>query len=132
MSIRKLSHVGIAVRSLQAQLPFYQDVLGLRLLATEEIPDQRVRVAILQLGESTLELLEPTDEKSPVARFLERHGEGIHHLAYDVEGLDAQLRHVAGQGVRLIDREPRAGAHGKRIAFLHPASTGGVLTELCE
>jgi len=132
MSIRKISHIGIAVRDLDRQISFYRDVLGMKLKHIEEIQDQQVRVAMLEVGESNIELLQPLSEESPVAKFLDRRGEGIHHLAYEVEGIEETLQQVADQGAELIDQEPRLGAHDKKIAFLHPRSTFGVLTELCE
>lgn len=132
MSIRKISHIGIAVRDLDQQIAFYRDVLGLELKGIEEIQDQGVRVAMLGVGESNIELLQPLSEDSPVAKFLDRRGEGIHHLAYEVEGIEETLKQVAEKGTELIDPKPRLGAHDQRIAFLHPRSTFGVLTELCE
>jgi len=128
----KINHIGIAVKSLDASLPFYRDILGMEFEGTEEVAEQKVRVAFLAVGESRIELLEPTADDSPVARFLEKNGEGIHHLAYQVEDLAAALAGLKEQGVRLVDKVPRRGAHGMRIAFLHPKSSGGVLTELCE
>lgn len=128
----KINHVGIAVKSIEATLPLYRDTLGMAFEGTEEVAEQKVRVAFLSVGESRIELLEPTAEDSPVAKFLEKNGEGIHHLAYQVENLERVLAELLAKGVRLIDETPRKGAHGTRIAFLHPKSTGGVLTELCE
>ena len=128
----KINHIGIAVNSLDASIPFYRDVLGMAFEGTEEVADQKVRVAFLAVGESRIELLEPTAPESPIARFLEKNGEGIHHLAYQVDDLEAALARLKSEGVRLIDDAPRAGAHGTRIAFLHPKASGGVLTELCE
>ena len=132
MGIDKIAHIGIAVRDLAAQLHLYRDLLGLELVQEEVIADQGVKVAMLRVGESFVELLCPTSADSPVARFLDRHGEGIHHVAYQVPDLPAKLQQLEAQGLRLIDKEPRAGAHGKKIAFLHPRGTFGVLTELCE
>lgn len=132
MSIKKISHIGIAVKDLDAQVAFYRDQLGLELVRTEVVEDQKVRVAIFEVGESTIELLSPTAPDSPVAKFLDRRGEGFHHLAYEVEGLEEQLRDLGAKGVKLIDKTPRDGAHDKRIGFLHPKATFGVLTELCE
>ncbi len=129
---RKIDHIGIAVRSLETSIPFYRDVLGMAFEGTEEVAEQKVRVAFLAVGESRIELLEPTAEDSPVARFLEKGGEGIHHIAYQVEGLAAALAAMKARGIRLVDEVPRRGAHGTRIAFLHPKASGGVLTELCE
>jgi methylmalonyl-CoA/ethylmalonyl-CoA epimerase len=128
----KINHVGIAVKSLAASIPFYRDVLGMAFEGTEEVADQKVRVAFLAIGESRIELLEPTAADSPVARFLEKNGEGVHHIAYQVEDLAEALARLKVQGVRLVDEVPRRGAHGTQIAFLHPKASGGVLTELCE
>lgn len=132
MSIRKISHIGIAVRDLDQQVAFYRDVMGLEYQGTEVVEDQQVRVAIFRVGESAIELLEPTSPESPVAKHLDKKGEGIHHLAYEVEGIQQTLDDLKQKGARLIDQGPRDGAHGKRIAFIHPKSTFGVLTELCE
>jgi methylmalonyl-CoA/ethylmalonyl-CoA epimerase len=128
----KINHVGIAVKNLENSIPFYRDQLGMAFEGTEEVVEQRVRVAFLKVGESRIELLEPTSPDSPVAKFLEKNGEGIHHLAYEVEDIEQALKDLDGQGVRLIDKEPRIGAHGSRIAFLHPKASGGVLTEICQ
>lgn len=129
---KKISHIGIAVESIEQALPFYRDVLGLEYEGEEVVEEQKVKVAFLVIGESRIELLEPTAPDSPVAKFLEKNGPGIHHLAYQVEGLQGRLDALKGQGVRLIDETPRTGAHHTRIAFLHPKASGGVLTELCE
>ena len=129
---KKISHIGIAVESIDAALPFYRDVLGLEFEGVEVVAEQKVKVAFLAIGESRIELLEPTAPDSPVAKFLEKNGPGIHHLAFQVEGLQERLAGLKGQGVRLIDESPRLGAHHTRIAFLHPKASGGVLTELCE
>jgi methylmalonyl-CoA/ethylmalonyl-CoA epimerase len=129
---KKISHIGIAVISIDEALPFYRDVLGLEFEGTEVVEEQKVKVAFLAIGESRIELLEPTAPDSPVAKFLEKNGPGIHHLAYQVDGLEGRLAALKEQGVRLIDESPRLGAHHTRIAFLHPKASGGVLTELCE
>jgi methylmalonyl-CoA/ethylmalonyl-CoA epimerase len=123
--INKINHLGIAVKSLEAAIPFYRDQLGMTYEGSEEVVDQQVRVAFLAVGESRVELLEPTSPASPIARFLEKNGEGLHHVAYEVADLKAR-------GVRLVDEAPRRGAHGAWIAFLHPRASGGVLTELCQ
>lgn len=128
----KINHVGIAVKNLENSIPFYRDQLGMAFEGTEEVVEQRVRVAFLKVGESRIELLEPTSPDSPVAKFLEKNGEGIHHLAYEVEDIEQALKDLDAQGVRLIDKKPRNGAHGSRIAFLHPKASGGVLTEICQ
>lgn len=129
---KNINHIGIAVHSLDASLPFYRDQLGMNFEGMEEVPDQQVRVAFLQVGESRIELLEPTSADSPVAKYLEKKGEGIHHIAYEVEDIAATLKTMKEQGVRLIDEAPRQGAHDSLIAFLHPKASGGVLTEICQ
>ena len=130
--IRKINHVGIAVSSLDEHIPFYRDVLGLTFAGTEEVPGQKVRVAMFQVGEVKIELLEPLSEESPIAKFIEKKGEGIHHLAYETDDIENELEGMKAKEIRLIDEEPRHGAHGSRIAFLHPRSSGKVLTELCQ
>lgn len=128
----KIDHIGIAVRDLEESLKFYRDRLGLTVKGIETVPGQKVRVAFLPLGESNVELLEPTDAASPVARYIEKNGEGIQHLAFRVSNLEEKLACLKEQGVKLIDEKPRHGAGGARIAFIHPQSAGGVLVELCE
>ena len=128
----KINHIGIAGKNLENAIPFYRDQLGMAFEGTEEVSEQRVRVAFLRVGESRIELLEPTSTDSPVAKFLEKNGEGIHHLAYEVADIEQSLKELEAQGVRLVDKEPRNGAHGSRIAFLHPKASGGVLTEICQ
>ncbi|TVQ19421.1 MAG: methylmalonyl-CoA epimerase [Spirochaetaceae bacterium] len=130
--IKKINHIGIAVQSLDERIPFYRDVLGLSLTGTETVADQKVRVAMFRVGDVTIELLEPTDPESPIAKFMEKNGEGMHHVSYQVDDLEKQIADVVDKGVRMIDPVPRPGAHGTRIAFLHPKSTGRVLTELTE
>lgn len=129
---KKINHIGIAVKSIEAATPFYRDILGMHFEGTEVVAEQKVKVAFFGVGESRIELLEPTADDSPVAKFLEKNGEGIHHIAYEVADLPAALAALKAQDVRLIDASPRLGAHGTRIAFLHPKATGGVLTELCQ
>lgn len=130
--IKKVSHIGIAVKSIEASLEFYTK-LGLEVEAIEVVESQKVRVAFLPVGtEVRLELLEPTSEASPVAKFIEKRGEGVHHIALAVDNLQARLDTLAEEGIRLIDTKPRPGAHGADIAFLHPKSTGGILLELCK
>jgi len=128
----KINHIGIAVKSLEASIPFYRDQLGMELEGTEEVAEQKVKVAFLRVGESRIELLEPTADDSPVAKFLEKNGEGIHHMAYEVADIETALADLKQKGVRLIDEKPRHGAHDSLIAFLHPKATGGVLTEICQ
>ena len=132
MGIERIAHIGIAVRDLDAQVRFYREVLGLELEGIEEVADQKVRVAVFRVGEASIELLTPVAPESPIAKFLEKHGEGLHHLAYAVRDLSGMLRELSSKGVDLIDKTPRLGAGGLQIAFLHPRSTFGVLSELCE
>jgi methylmalonyl-CoA/ethylmalonyl-CoA epimerase len=130
--LTKINHIGIAVKSLNETLPFYRDQLGMAFLGTEEVAEQRVKVAMLQVGESKIELLEPTSDDSPVAKFIEKNGPAIHHLAYEVENIESAIAKLLADGARMIDEKPRNGAHGTRIAFVHPKNSGGVLTELCQ
>ncbi|HNX36906.1 MAG TPA: methylmalonyl-CoA epimerase [Candidatus Cloacimonadota bacterium] len=129
--IKKISHIGIAVKDLEAGIAFYEK-LGLTLEAIEEVPSQKVRVAFFPCGDTRIELLAPTTEDSPVAQFIEKKGEGIQHLALAVDDLPESLATMEENGIRLIDKEPRPGAHGADIAFLHPKSSLGVLLELCK
>jgi len=130
--LTKINHIGVAVSSIEEALPFYRDSLGMTFSGTEEVPSQLVKVAFLSVGESKIELLEPISPESPVAKFLEKNGPGVHHLAYGVEDIEAAIAKLVSKGTRMIDSVPRIGAHGARIAFIHPKSSGGVLTELCE
>ena len=133
MQISHIEHLGIAVTSIEEALPYYENVLGLKCYAIEEVADQKVKTAFFMVGETKIELLEPTSEESTIAKFIEKRGEGIHHLAFKIEdGVANALAEVEGKGIRLIDKAPRKGAEGLDIAFLHPKSTLGVLTELCE
>lgn len=129
--ITKIDHLGIAVRSLDESVAFFERTLGLRCEHREEVPAQKVRTAFFTVGESHLELLEPTSPDSPVAKFIEKNGEGIHHVAFDTSDIASQLRDAANAGCKLIHEQPFEGAGGKLVAFLHPKSTHGVLTELC-
>lgn len=130
--LQKINHIGIAVQSLEATLPFYRDSLGLPFHGIEEVTDQKVKVAMLGIGESKIELLEPTSPDSPIAKFMDKNGPGIHHIAYEVDDIEAAIARMLQQGARMIDEVPRNGAHGTRIAFVHPKSSNGVLTELCQ
>jgi methylmalonyl-CoA/ethylmalonyl-CoA epimerase len=130
--LTKINHIGIAVKSLEESLPFYRDNLGMSFAGIEIVAEQKVRVAMLQVGESKIELLEPTAGDSPVARFIEKNGTGIHHIAYEVPDIEAAIAKLTEEGIRMIDQMPRCGAHDTRIAFLHPKSSSGVLTELCQ
>ena len=132
MKLTHIEHIGIAVNCLDDSIPFYEKVLGLSCYNIEEVPDQKVRTAFFMIGQTKIELLESTDPEGPIGKFIEKRGEGIHHIAYAVDGLDERLREAEAAGIRLIDRTARQGAEGLSIAFLHPKSTFGVLTELCE
>jgi methylmalonyl-CoA/ethylmalonyl-CoA epimerase len=132
LMLTKINHIGIAVKSLDDSLPFYRDNLGMEFVGVEDVAEQKVRVAMLQVGESKIELLEPTADDSPVAKFIEKNGPGIHHLAYEVNDIEAAIARLVTDGARMIDEKPRNGAHGTRIAFVHPKSSNGVLTELCQ
>jgi len=127
-----IEHIGIAVNSIAEALPFYEKVLGLKCYNIEEVADQRVKTAFFMIGQTKIELLESTDPEGPVGKFIEKRGEGIHHIAFAVDNIEERLREAEAAGVRLIDTAPRKGAEGLSIAFLHPKSTFGVLTELCE
>ncbi len=129
--VDKVDHIGIAVNSLEEARKFYEDVLGLKCQRVEEIETQKVRTAFFPLGDLTIELLEPTSEGSPVAKFLSKNGEGVHHIAFYSQDVQSQLNQAQECGCKLINKEPVPGAGGKKIAFLHPGSTHGVLTELC-
>jgi methylmalonyl-CoA/ethylmalonyl-CoA epimerase len=130
--VKAVNHIGIAVRSIDAQRPFYEGALGAVFEGFEDVPDQKVRVGFFRVGDVRLELLEPTDPGSTVAAFLEKRGEGLHHVAYTVEGIETRIAELKKSGLRMIDEAPRSGAHHTRIAFVHPKSSFGVLTELCE
>lgn len=130
--VKAVNHIGIAVRSIEAQKSYYEAALGAKFEGTEEVPSQKIRVAFFRVGDVRLELLEPTDPASTVAAFLEKRGEGLHHIAFTVEGIEARIAELKREGLRLIDEVPRPGAHHMQIAFVHPKSTFGVLTELCE
>jgi methylmalonyl-CoA/ethylmalonyl-CoA epimerase len=127
-----IEHIGIAVKSLDEAIPFYETVFGLECYAVEEVAEQKVKTAFFKVGQTKIELLESTHPEGPVGKFIEKKGEGVHHLAFAVEGLQEKLIQAEAKGVKLIDRVPRKGAEGLNIAFLHPKSTFGVLTELCE
>ena len=130
--IKKIAHIGIAVEDLEKALAFYRDVLGLDASPPHVVEEQKVKAVFLPLGETKLEFLEPTGPDSPVAKFLRERGEGVHHIAVTVTDIQAKLEEIEKAGGRLIDRTPRRGAEGGKIAFLHPKSTSGVLLELCQ
>ncbi len=129
--IKKVSHLGIAVKDLDEAIKFYES-LNLHLEKIEEVPSQKVRVAFFPVGDVRIELLQATSEDSPIAKFIEKKGQGIHHLAFATDNLEEELQEIESKEIRLIDKKPRPGAHGAQIAFLHPKSTLGVLIEVCK
>jgi len=130
--VKSINHIGIAVRSLDEHRSFYENTLGARFENVEEVPSQRVRVAFYRVGDIRIELLEPTDPASAIATFLDKRGEGLHHIAFTVEDIAARIAELKQAGLRMIDDVPRVGSHHMQIAFVHPKSSHGVLTELCE
>jgi len=128
----KINHLGIATRGIDEALKFWSDALGLENVHTEVVEDQKVRVAMLPIGESRIELLEPTSEDSPISKFLEKRGGGIHHIAVEVDDIKASIAQLKAKGMRLIDENPRIGAEGCLVAFVHPSATNGVLLELVQ
>jgi methylmalonyl-CoA epimerase len=132
MNTLKIDHVGIAVKNLEESLDFYESILGIKAQGTEEVAEQKVKVAFLPCGDSELELLESTSEDGPVARYIEKNGEGVQHIAIRVDDIESALAELKERGIRLIDETPRYGAGGASIAFVHPKATNGVLLELCQ
>jgi len=132
MNPTHIEHIGIAVKSLDEAIPFYEKVFGMKCYNIEDVPEQKVKTAFFLVGQTKIELLESTDPAGPIGKFIEKRGEGVHHIAFAVNNLEEKLKDAASQGVNLIDISPRKGAEGLSIAFLHPKSTFGVLTELCE
>lgn len=130
--ISHIEHIGIAVRSLEESIPFYEKVLGLKCYSIEEVADQRVKTAFFRVGQTKIELLESTDPEGPIGKYMAKNGEGVHHVAFCVRDVDGSLKTVEERGVRLIDKVSRPGAEGLSIGFLHPKSTHGVLMEFCE
>ena len=128
----KIDHIGIAVKSLTEAAAIYENALGLKVNAYDQVDEQGVRVAMLNIGESRIELLEPTGPESPIEKFMTKRGEGIHHIAITVDDIEKTLERLKAAGIRLVDNEPRRGAHNTRIAFVHPSSTHGVLVELVQ
>ena len=132
MNLTHIEHIGIAVMNLDESIKFYEEILGLKCYAIEEVNDQKVKTAFFQIGQTKIELLESTDPEGPIGKFIEKRGEGIHHIAFAAKGLQSSLEELKGKGIKLIDEQSRKGAEGLNIAFLHPKSKFGVLTELCE
>ena len=130
--LQKIDHIGIAVDDIEESLAFYRDQLGLSVGGFEEVPEQKVKVAFMQIGESRIELLQSTTPDGPVAKFIEKRGQGIQHIAIGVDNIEKELESLKSKGARLIDEQPRIGAGGAKIAFVHPKSSSGVLLELCQ
>ncbi len=132
MNPSHIEHIGIAVKNLEESIKYYEDIFGFKCYSIEEVKEQKVKTAFFLIGQTKIELLESTDPEGPIGKFIEKKGEGVHHIAFAVKGLENALTEIETKGVRLIDKTPRKGAEGLDIAFLHPKSTHGVLTELCE
>ncbi len=132
MKLSHIEHIGIAVNDLNEAIPYYENILGLKCYSIEEVKDQKVKTAFFKIGQTKLELLESTSLEGPISKFIEKRGQGIHHIAFAVDGIENALAEAEENGVKLIDQQPRKGAEGLDIAFLHPKSTFGVLTEFCE
>jgi methylmalonyl-CoA/ethylmalonyl-CoA epimerase len=131
MNVSKIEHIGIAVESLSVAIPYYETLLGTKCYAIEEVIDQKVKTAFFKVGETKIELLESMDPEGPIGKFLEKKGQGVHHIAFAVDDVNEALTEVSNAGIQLIDKQGRKGAEGLNIGFLHPKSTMGVLTELC-
>lgn len=132
MKVKHIDHIGIAVKSIEKAGKFYAEILGLEIEDVEQVADQKVKVAFIPISESEVELLQSTDPDGPVARYIDARGEGVQHIAFRVENIEEALGELRAKGVRLIDQEPRRGAGGAKIAFIHPRESNGVLVELCE
>ena len=131
MNLTHIEHIGMAVKSIEESLPYYENILGLKCYAIEEGKDQKVKTAFFKVGQTKLEFVESTDPEGPIGKFIEKRGEGIHHIAFAVDDVNKALNKAASKGIRLIDEKPRKGAEGLNIGFLHPKFTQGVLTEFC-
>ena len=131
MNISHIEHIGIAVNSLDEAIPYYEKTLGMKCYSIEEVTDQKVKTAFFMVGQTKIELLESTDPEGPIGKFLEKKGQGVHHIAFAVDDVNQSLNELDEKGVRLIDKTSRKGAEGLNIGFLHPKSTMGVLTEIC-
>lgn len=130
--IKKISHIGVAVKNLEEAKKLYEEVFGLKIEGEEVSEEQKVKIAFVPIGDTRIELLEATEPQSPIAKFIESRGEGVHHIAFETDNIETELQKFKEKGLRLIDEKPRSGAHGTKIAFIHPKSTLGVLFELCE
>ena len=132
MNLTKIEHIGIAVLNLEESIKYYENFFGLKCYAVEEVKDQKVKTAFFMLGQTKIELLESTEPDGPIAKFINKKGEGIHHIAFETENLTSALKEAEEKNIQLIDKQPRLGAENMNIAFLHPKSTNGILIELCE
>lgn len=132
MDLSRIEHIGIAVKNLEESINLYENIFGLKCYAVEEVKDQKARTAFFQVGETKIELLETTEPDGPIGKFIEKRGEGVHHIAFAIEDINQSLKEIETKGIQLIDKEARAGAENFNIAFLHPKSTNGVLIELCK
>ncbi|MBS4534705.1 methylmalonyl-CoA epimerase [Clostridium sp. D2Q-14] len=130
--VKKVDHIGVAVKDLEETIKFYTDILGMDLQGTEVVEEQKVKVAFLPIGDSEMELLESTEKDGPIAKFIEKKGQGIQHIAYRVDDIEKSIEELKAKGIKMIDEKPRYGAGGAKIAFLHPKSTHGVLVEICQ
>jgi len=130
--INQINHIAIAVESIDEQIPYYRDILNLEFLGIEEVAEQKVRVAMFNVGNVKIELLEPTDENSPISKFLEKKGNGLHHIAFQTDNITKEINSLKNKNIKMIDEKPRVGAHNTKIAFIHPKSSGRILTEICE
>ncbi len=128
----KINHIGVAVKNLEESMKFYKDQLGFEFNGIDEVASQKVKVAFFKIGETNIELVQATSEDSPIAKYLEKNREGNHHICYEVDDINAALEELKAKGVKLIDNEPRDGAHNTKVAFVHPKASGGVLTEICQ
>ena len=131
MNISHIEHIGIAVNSLEQAIPFYEEILGLKCYAIEEVADQKVKTAFFMVGQTKIELLESTDPEGPIGKFLEKKGQGVHHIAFTVDNVNEALNELSSKEIQLVDKIGRKGAEGLNIGFIHPKSTLGVLTEVC-
>jgi methylmalonyl-CoA/ethylmalonyl-CoA epimerase len=132
MELKYIEHIGIAVKNLHESISFYENIFGLKCYAVEEVKEQRVKTAFFMVGQTKIELLESSDPEGPIGKFIEKKGEGVHHVAFAVDKIEEKLTELERNGIQLIDKSPRKGAEGMSIAFIHPKSTMGVLTEFCE
>jgi methylmalonyl-CoA/ethylmalonyl-CoA epimerase len=129
---KRINHIGVAVKNLEESMRFYRDQLGFEFKGIDEVKEQKVKVAMFKIGETNIELVQATSEDSPIAKYLEKNKEGIHHICYEVDDIVKTIEELKAKGVKLINDEPKNGAHNTKVAFIHPKSSGGVLTELCE